>query len=50
MARTQIISSITGKFVLIVTPLEWLVAMQITFDRNTEEETHLKLSDYLNQF
>ena len=39
-----------GKALLTITPLEWLVATHIIFDRNTEEKKHLKLSDFLNQF
>ena len=35
MVRTLIISSITGKGVLTITPLKWLFAMHIIFDRNT---------------
>ena len=48
--RYSIISSITGKAALTTTPLERLVAMHILFDENKEEEKHLKLRDYLNQF
>ena len=44
--NSQIISSITGIAVLTCTPLEWLVAMHITFDKNTGGKT---LSDYLLQ-
>ena len=48
MAQTQITLSITGKIVLTIVPLEWVVAMHIIFYRNKEEKC-LKLSDYLNQ-
>ena len=34
-----IASSITGKVVLTITPLEWLVAMHIIFDKNTGGKT-----------
>ena len=49
MAQTQITLSITGKIVLTIVPLEWVVTMHIIFYRNKEEEKCLKLSDYLNQ-
>ena len=49
MAQTQITLSITGKIVLTIAPLEWVVAIHIIFYRNKEEEKCLKLSDYLNQ-
>ena len=35
----QIASSITEKAVLTITPLEWLVAMHIIFDKNTGGKT-----------
>ena len=50
MAQIWTISSIMGKTVLTITLLKWLVAMHIIFDRNIEEEQHLKSRDYLNQF
>ena len=50
MAQTQITSFIMVKVVLTIAPLEWHVTMHILFDRNTEWENHLELSDYLNQF
>ena len=49
MAQTQITLSITGKIVLTIAPLEWVVAIHIIFYRNKEEEKSLKLNDYLNQ-
>ena len=35
----RIALSITGKIVLTLTPLEWLVAMHIIFDKNTGKKT-----------
>ena len=34
----------------VVFTIEQLVVKHMVFDRNTEEEKHLKLSGYLNQF
>ena len=45
MAQTQITSSMTGKVVLTIPQLEWLVVT--IFDRNTAGKTSC---DYLNQF
>ena len=38
-AQTQITSSIVGKVESTITPLEWLVAKHIIFDRNPEGKT-----------
>ena len=48
MAPTQITSSIMGKVVLTITPLEWLVVTHIYFLTGIQRKK--KLSDYLNQF
>ena len=38
-SNPPITSSITKKVVLTITPLEWLMAMHMIFDRNTGEKT-----------
>ena len=50
MAWTQVPISIRRKFVLTITPLEWMVATHIIFNKKKkQEEKRLKLSYYLNQ-
>ena len=46
MAQTRITPSITGKVELTITPMEWLLATHTEI----QEEKHLTLSHYLNQF
>ena len=48
MDWSQITSSITGKVVLTITPLEWLVLMNIIFDRNTGAKTKWLFESNLN--
>ena len=46
MAQTRITPSITGKVELTITRMEWLLATHTEI----QEEKHLTLSHYLNQF